>query len=397
LAAKGRTFALKGNLGEIGIADMIKALSLIGKSGKLSLISEGSTGHMYLRQGNLIAAEAGKLRGEDALYAMALWTTGSFSYDPVTTTFVDPNIHVGSESLFIGLSSRVDRYNYLLSRCPALDAYLTVDSAHDPDHYTADQHTPEQRKLLEIISKRPIFQDALSKAPYDKLKFLELMVQLYADKVIGIVKKASKPVQEGEPRPSLETNLKVVSIGEVAQILVLIKRDGKLTAEWDDREGEVYIQHGNITYAKVEALESEGAVYRLLTWKDGYCKFFAGIAPEKQNVQKNIESIFFEGMDILAEFNKFMEEFPSLNAYVDVISVTGQENISPKESKILKLVNEKGVLNEVIKYSPYSDLETLKLVAKLYAQRMIGLSKGVRGQKKVDYDKEADDLLKDLL
>ena len=77
--------------------------------------------------------------------------------------------------------------------------------------------------------------------------------------------------------------------------------------------------------------------------------------------------------------------------------MTGQENISPKEAKILKLVNELETLNDVIKHSPYSDLETLKIAAKLYNQRMIGLSTGVRGQKEVDYDREAEDLLKDLL
>jgi hypothetical protein len=31
-----------------------------------------------------------------------------------------------------------------------------------------------------------------------------------------------------------------------------------------------------------------------------------------------------------------LDEFPSLNAYVDVISVTGQEMISEKEAKIFK-------------------------------------------------------------
>jgi len=389
---KGGGLALKGNLAKIGIADMVKALSLIGKSGKLSLISDGNKGIIYLRQGNAIYAEAGELRGEEALYSMALWTTGSFSYDPVTT-LVDQNIHIGSESLFIGLSSQVDRYNYLLSRCPPLDARLSVEETFQD----ADQYSSEHHKLIDIISKRAILQDVVSKSPYGKLKSLEIIVQLYADKMISIAGKASEPVQEEEIRPSLETNLKIVNIGEVAQILVLIKRNGQLTAIWDDREGEVYIQHGNITYATVESLEGEGAVYRLLTWKDGYCKFFADISPEKQNVDKNIESIFFEGMDILAEFNKFMDEFPSLNAFVDVISVTGQETISPKESKILKLINENETLNDVIKHSPYSDLETLKIAAKLYSQRMIGLSKGVRGQREVDYDKEAEDLLKDLL
>jgi hypothetical protein len=384
---------LKGNLAEIGIADMVKALSLIGKSGKLILESKGTRGTVYFRRGNLIAATAGKLIGEEALYAMALWTSGTFTYDPVMT-LVEQNIRIGSESLFIGLSSRVDRYNYLLSRCPVLDARLGVEESLFIRN--SDQYTPEQRKILDVIGKRLTFQEVLNRFPYNKLEMLETFGQLYADSVVKITGKASQPVPE-EVVPSLETNLKVVNIGEVAQILVLIKRNGKLSAEWDDREGEVYIQNGNITFATVESLEGEGAVYRLLTWKDGYCQFFAELTPEHQNVDKNIESIFFEGMDILAEFNKFMDEFPSLNAYVDVISVTGQETISPKESTILKLVNQNETLKDVIKHSPYSDLETLKITAKLYAQRMIGLSKGLRGQQEVDYDKEAEELLKDLL
>ncbi len=382
---------MKGNLAAIGIAEMVKALSLIGKSGRLTLTSQEKRGIIYLRQGNVIYAEAGKLRGEEALYEMALWTTGRFGYDP-ETRLVDQNVHIGSESLFIGLSSRVDRYQYLLSRCPDLDSRLSVDSLQDG---AADA---DQQKLLQLISKRPILEDVLKRSPFDTLTTLDMIAQLCAAGAISVAGKSSKPIRE-EPgvSPSLEANLKVVNIGELVQVLVLIKRNGRLTADWDDREGEVYIQQGNITYAAVESLEGEGAVYRLLTWKDGDCQFFADVAPEKQNVDKNIESIFFEGMDILAEFNKFMDEFPSLNAFVDVISVTGQENISPQEAKILKLVNENESLNDVIKHSPFSDLETLKIAARLYSQRMIGLSKGVRGQREVDYEREAEDLLKDLL
>lgn len=382
---------MKGNLAEIGIADIVKAFSLIGKSGKLFLKSENVKGTIYLRQGRVIAAEAGSIEGEDALYAMALWTSGRFTYDPAMT-LVEQNIHVGAESLFIGLSSKVDRYHYLLSRCPALDAKLDLAEALE----SADQSDTEQQRLLEIISRKPLLVEVLHMFPYDKLTPLEQIARLYTSRKITVTGKASHPVSEDDA-PSLEADLKQVNIGEVAQILVLIKRNGKLTAVWDDREGEVYIQNGNITYATVESLEGEGAVYRLLTWKDGYCKFFANVAPEKQNVDKNIESIFFEGIDVLAEFNKFMDEFPSLNTFIDVISVTGQETITPDEATILKLVNQNETLKDVIKHSPFSDLETLKLTAKLYNQRMIGLSKGIRGQKEVDYDKEAEELLKDLL
>lgn len=382
---------MKGNLAEIGIADIVKAFSLVGKSGKLRLKSNNVNGTVYLRQGRVIAAEAGSVQGEDALYAMSLWTSGHFAYDPVMT-LVEQNIHSGAESLFIGLSSKVDRYHYLLSRCPALDARLDLSESWE----RSDQQNAAQKKLIDLIRRKPLLVEVLDAFPYDKLMPLEEIARLHASGKISVIGKASHPIEEDDA-PSLEADVKRVNIGEVAQILVLIKRNGKLEAVWDDREGEVFIQNGNITYATVESLEGEGAVYRLLTWKDGYCKFFANIAPEKQNVDKNIESIFFEGIDILAEFNKFMDEFPSLNAFIDVISVTGQETITPDEATILKLVNQNETLKDVIKHSPFSDLETLKLTAKLYNQRMVGLSKGLRGQREVDYDREAEELLKDLL
>jgi hypothetical protein len=382
---------VKGKLAEVGIADIVKAFSLIGKSGKLIVKSNTAKGTVFLRQGRVFAAEAGAMRGEDALYAMSLWTSGEFQYDSVMT-LVEQNIHAGTESLFIGLSSKVDRYHYLLSRCPPLNARLELSETLE----RSAQQDAETNKLYALLRRKPLIEDVLEAFPYDKLTPLDQLARLYTSRQLTVIETVPPPAA-AEQTPALEANVKQVNIGELAQILVLIKRNGRLTAVWDDREGEVFIQHGNITYAAVESLEGEGAVYRLLTWKDGYCKFFANLAPAKPNVDKNIESIFFEGIDVLAEFNKFMDEFPSLNAYIDVISVTGQETITSDEATILKLVNQNETLKDVIKHSPFSDLETLKLTARLYNQRMIGLSKGARGQREVDYDKEAEDLLKDLL
>lgn len=383
---------MKGDLTKIGIADIVKALSLIGKSGRLTVSSGGSRGYIYLKKGIVVNAEEGKLQGEEALYSMALKSSGIFHYEP-EMPLVDRNVNIGMESLFIGLSSQVDRYNYLLSRGPKLDDRLHTKALKDPSQYDK-----ETRTVLRLLTKPLALQDLLKRAPYPRIRTLEIVNQLLAKRVIGVAGKTTTiPKEDERNEASLEANLKVISIGELVQILVLIRRNGRLTATWDDRAGDVFIEHGNISFASVESLEGLGAVYRLLTWKDGYCKFFADETPEQQNIQKNIESIFVEGIDVLAKFNKFMDEFPSLNAYVDVISVTGQEDINEKESTILKIVNQNETLNDVIKHSPYDDVETLELTAKLYGQRMIGLSKGLRGQKEVDYDKEAEDLLKDLL
>ena len=85
-------------------------------------------------------AETGSIGGEEALYAMSLWTFGQFRYDPVMT-LVEQNIHSGAESLFIGLSSKVDRYHYLLSRCPSLHSRLGLsESMERPEQQDAEQN-----------------------------------------------------------------------------------------------------------------------------------------------------------------------------------------------------------------------------------------------------------------
>ncbi|PIE35047.1 hypothetical protein CSA56_05835 [candidate division KSB3 bacterium] len=389
---------MKGDLAKIGVADIVKALALIGKSGKLSIRSEGRRGTIYLKSGNVISAEDGRLRGEDALYSLAVRERGYFEFEPALT-LVDQNIRIGSESLFIGLSSQVDRYKYMLLHSPKLDDRLLANVTA-----AQAQYDKETQRILRLLNKPLSLREILRQSPYSRILTLEIISQLYAKHAISLAGKtetipSDEREQEAEDaeKASLETSLKTLSIGEVVQILVLIHRNGRLTATWDDRKGDVFVEHGNITFATVESLEGLGAVYRLLTWKDGYCKFFADVAPESQNIQKNIESIFVEGIDILAKFNKFMDEFPSLDAFIDVISVTGQEEINEKEAAILKTINQHETLNDVITHSPYSDVETLEITAKLYAQRMVGLSKGLRGQQQVDYDKEAEDLLKDLL
>ncbi|PID56517.1 hypothetical protein CSB45_10830 [candidate division KSB3 bacterium] len=383
---------MKGDLTKIRIVDIVKALSMIGKSGRLHVSSSGSTGYIHLKRGSVTYAEEGNLYGEDALYSMALKSSGVFHYDP-ETPLVPQNVHLGMESLFIALSRQVDRYQYLLSRVPQLDDRLSTKVLKEPSQYD-----PEIRTVLRFLTRPLALRDLLNRVPYSRIKTLEIVMQLMTKNVIGVNGKTTTIPKEDERHDaSLEASLKVISIGEVVQILVLIGLNGRLSASWDDRKGEVYIEQGNISFATVESLEGMGAVYRLLTWKDGYCKFFADEVPVQHNIQKNIESIFVEGIDVLAKFNKFMDEFPSLNAYVDVISVTGQEEISNKEATILKIVNQNETLHDVIKYSPYDDVETLELTAKLYGQRMIGLSKGLSGQQEVDYDKEAEELLKDLL
>ncbi len=50
-------------------------------------------------------------------------------------TLVDRNIHIGSETLFIGLSGQVDRYHYLSRASPGFDDRLLAKDLGEMEQY----------------------------------------------------------------------------------------------------------------------------------------------------------------------------------------------------------------------------------------------------------------------
>lgn len=380
----------KGRLEKIGIHEIIKGLSLMGKSGKLLIIYGNRKGLLSFTQGRITHAIAGNLKGEKAISRLLLWQKGQFLFDP-QTTFMEQNVQTPTETLLIECSRRLDRYKYLLAQLPPFDTRIGILSMGRLKTLTSNE-----MKILSLANRQLPLLNLIETSPLDDMATVEAITRLYTEKVIGDVEEeeSSEKVSAPEHKAALEGNLKEINIGEIIQILVLIQKDGRLLIVWEDRKGEVYLHKGNITYATVENLKGESAVYRLLTWREGKFRFDTGILINSKNVQKSLESIFFEGLDILEEYKRFMEEFPSLNAYVEVISVTGQEKISPVEAKLLKIVNECDTLNDVINHSPFDDLKTLKILARLHSDRIIGVSKGAPDKKSsnIDYNQIADDL-----
>jgi CheY-like chemotaxis protein len=382
----------KGYPDKIGIQEIMRGLSLMGKSGRLWVTYGNRKGYLYFVQGNVTHAVAGNLKGEKAIYRLLLWSNGQFLFDP-KTILLEQNVRTPVETLFMECSRRLEQYKSILRQLPPLETHVEPLSLGHLKTFS-----PSEMKLLSIVNRQPTILQLIESSSLEDLVTLEAISRFYRRKIIGPVEEEEEDADKGsaspEYRASLEGNLTEINIGEIIQILVLIRKDGRLFVVWEDRKGEIYLQNGNITYATVEDLKGESAIYRLLAWREGKFRFDTGITTKNRNVQKSLESIFFEGLDILEEYRRLMEQFPSLNAYVEVISVTGHENITPEEAKILKVVNESDTLNDIISHSPFDDLKTLKILSRLYLDRIIGVSKGAPGKKsqQVNYDQLADDL-----
>ena len=54
----------------------------LGKTGMFMLVRGAERGYIYLRNGRIVHAELGALPGEEAVYALAIWSTGDFQFTP---------------------------------------------------------------------------------------------------------------------------------------------------------------------------------------------------------------------------------------------------------------------------------------------------------------------------
>ena len=79
--------ALKGDLSELGLLDVIQILDSAQKSGKLLISSEGQDGAIYFNSGRIVNASYQKKIGEQAVYALVGVKGGTFEYEPSDKAF----------------------------------------------------------------------------------------------------------------------------------------------------------------------------------------------------------------------------------------------------------------------------------------------------------------------
>jgi DNA-binding response OmpR family regulator len=79
--APGGDGSLRGSLAQMNVMDLLQSLELGHKACALILTNEGEKCELFFTDGQITHAVYGKLRGDDAVYKVLTWPTGSFQLD----------------------------------------------------------------------------------------------------------------------------------------------------------------------------------------------------------------------------------------------------------------------------------------------------------------------------
>jgi hypothetical protein len=163
--------AFQGSLDELPLPDIIQLVSVSGKTGVFDLRRGGRTGQIFLRDGQIVHAHTSRLDGDEAVYELATWSEGEFSF----TQGQEPpqrSIDKSNTNLLMEAARRIDEWKILSKRIPS--------TAHIPMFVRAPVNTsvsfsPQEWAIVCRVDGRRSIEDialGLGHSPFETCKHL---------------------------------------------------------------------------------------------------------------------------------------------------------------------------------------------------------------------------------
>ncbi len=162
---------------------------------------------------------------------------------------------------------------------------------------------------------------------------------------------------------------------DVIQTIEISRKSGVIQFVGErNRQAAIYFRDGRVIDAEAGALQGEDAVYRLLTWSEGDFEVVFRTVRRREVIATSSQGLLMEGMRRLDEWSRLLEQLPPLSHRfeVDVGELAVRLGDVPDDNNpILRLIDGKRTLLEVIDASDVGDLECLQAISRLYFEEML--------------------------
>jgi hypothetical protein len=112
--------AFQGSLAELHLPDIIQLISVSGKTGVFHLTDGALKGQIYLHEGKIVHAQLEDITGEEAVYALAIWSQGDFKFEPGIGTDLR-TISKSNTNLLMEAARRLDEWRVLSKKIPSTE------------------------------------------------------------------------------------------------------------------------------------------------------------------------------------------------------------------------------------------------------------------------------------
>ncbi|MGH9316755.1 MAG: DUF4388 domain-containing protein [Thermoanaerobaculia bacterium] len=151
--------SFQGSIQELPVPDIIQLVSVSGKTGMFTLIRGSERGYIYLKSGQMVHAKLGEVTGEEAIYALAIWSSGDFQFTPAEEPD-SVSIEKSNTSLLMEAARRLDEWKVLSRKIPGVDYVPVVLRREVAEPVTLSP--PEWNLVTRIDGKKTV--DELARA-----------------------------------------------------------------------------------------------------------------------------------------------------------------------------------------------------------------------------------------
>jgi len=171
-----RRTRLSGSLEDMGVVDLLQTFEISRKSGILRIHAGRREVRVYFRDGKVVDAELGRLRGEEAVYRALILTEGTFEVEfrPVANEDIIPTT---TQGLLMEGMRRVDEWGRLQEQLPPLTTVFEVD--HQALVERLSEIPDELNGILRLFDGRRSLNDVIDESPFEDLSTLFTISKLY--------------------------------------------------------------------------------------------------------------------------------------------------------------------------------------------------------------------------
>src|ERR1700741_2996525 len=168
--------AFQGSLAELHLPDIIQLISVSGKTGVFHLTDGALKGRIYLNDGKIVHAELEDVSGEEAVFALAIWSQGDFRFEPGIATD-QRTIPKSNTNLLMEAARRLDEWRVLSKKIPSVEHVPELQARENP-HEQITLNPQEWTLITRIDGHRSIADigRALNISSFDVAKILYGMI-----------------------------------------------------------------------------------------------------------------------------------------------------------------------------------------------------------------------------
>ncbi|HEY8944788.1 MAG TPA: response regulator, partial [Polyangiaceae bacterium] len=199
LPASRRT-RLSGSLEDMGVVDLLQTFEVSRKSGLARMTDGRREVRIYFRDGKVVDAELGRLRGEEAVYRALIWSTGSFEVEfaPISREDIIPTT---TQGLLMEGMRRVDEWGRLLEQLPPLATIFEID--HDALLERLNEIPDELNGILKLFDGKRTLLDVIDESPFEDLSTLSTITKLFFEGLLIVGGAAPAASAEEDVVPSV--------------------------------------------------------------------------------------------------------------------------------------------------------------------------------------------------